>query len=169
MSSGSNVLLLFAIFASVFLLFSELAHCEDLVIEYGNVAVHQGTELTPKQTHLPPTVLSWPTEPETLYTLLVTDADVPAKVREINHWTIVNIAGTNVATGETLEQYTGANPPQGSGTHRYVFRVYKQSEKNHMKRFTTRTSFNSTRFILENHLEGPLAENFFVSQYQPEN
>lgn len=75
-------------------------------------------------------------------------------------------AGTNIATGETLVQYLGANPPQGTGGHRYNFQVYKQNVKNHLKRFTTRTSFNTTRFVLENDLEGPLAENFFVSQFQ---
>lgn len=66
---------------------------EDLVIEYNGIVVHQGTELTPAQTRLPPSLISWPTEAETLYTLLVTDADVPSNVREINHWLIVNIAG----------------------------------------------------------------------------
>src|SRR5699024_3589706 len=138
---------------------------EDINSKYGNADVLHGNELTPSQVRLPPTYLAWPTEPETLYTLLMNDPDVPSNAQDILHWAIVNIAGTNVATGETLGQYFGPSPPKGSRVHRYIFRLYRQNSKLNLKRFTTRTAFNVTRFAVDNHLEGPIAENFFVSQF----
>src|SRR5699024_7453450 len=117
----------------------------------------------PAEVSLPPTLVAWPTEPETLYTLLLTDADVPEAEKDILHWAVGNIAGINIATGETWGLYEGANPPKGSGVHRYVFRVYKQSEKLTLDRFKTRIGFNLEEFVAKNKLQGPLAENFLTS------
>lgn len=85
--------------------------------------MHLGDELTPTQVKDAPAQIAWPIEPNTLYTLILTDPDAS---REWRHWTVVNIPGTNVASGDTQAEYVGAGPPPGSGLHRYVFVVYRQ-------------------------------------------
>lgn len=61
------------------------------------------------------------------------DPDAPSRAqpdfREWHHWLVVNIPGDKVAEGETLSEYVGSGPPQGTGLHRYVFLVYKQNGK----------------------------------------
>ncbi len=39
-------------------------------LEFGSKAVHLGNELSIAETANMPTVISWPTEPDTLYTLI---------------------------------------------------------------------------------------------------
>lgn len=46
------------------------------------------------------------------------------------HWGVVNIPGANVTAGQTIAEYVGAGPPEGTGLHRYVLLVFKQ-EHNH--------------------------------------
>lgn len=80
-----------------------------------------------------PTSVTWDAESDSLYTLLFVDPDSPSrkepKFREIRHWWVVNISGSNVESGETLCNYVGAGPPKDSGLHRYVFLVFKQKGK----------------------------------------
>lgn len=72
----------------------------------------------------------WPAEKGAFYSLVKTDPDVPARdnpsLREIRHWTVVNIPGSAVEKGDEVIEYFGSGPPKGSGLHRYVFLVYKQ-------------------------------------------
>lgn len=62
-----------------------------------------------------------------------TDPDAPSRAkpefREWHHWLVGNIPGNDVGKGETLSEYVGSGPPQGTGLHRYVFLVYKQNDK----------------------------------------
>lgn len=71
--------------------------------------------------------------PNTQKSLYVSDPDAPSrnepKFREWHHWLVVNIPGNDVSKGETLSEYVGSGPPQGTGLHRYVFLVYKQNDK----------------------------------------
>ncbi|XP_077978474.1 protein D3-like [Glandiceps talaboti] len=92
-----------------------------------------GNELTPTQVQKAPCTLSWPTETDAFYTVLMTDPDAPSrkepKFREWHHWLVVNIPGCDISKGETVMEYVGSGPPQGTGLHRYVFLVYKQPGK----------------------------------------
>lgn len=67
------------------------------------------------------------------YTLIMTDPDAPSRkeptLREVRHWTVVNIPGCKVTDGETLFEFIGSGPPEGTGLHRYVFLLYKQPGK----------------------------------------
>ncbi|KAF2885694.1 hypothetical protein ILUMI_20467 [Ignelater luminosus] len=96
------------------------------------VKVDQGNVLTPTQVKDIPSV-KWNADSSALYTLCMTDPDAPSrkdpKFREWHHWLVGNIPGGEVAKGETLSEYVGSGPPQGTGLHRYVFLIYKQSGK----------------------------------------
>merc|ERR1712212_1144225 len=102
-------------------------------VKFGDLEVTQGNILTPTQVKCPPTHLVWPTEPDALYTLCMTDPDAPSrespKFREWHHWLVGNIPGCNVEKGETLSQYVGSGPPPSTGLHRYVYLIYKQPGK----------------------------------------
>src|SRR5699024_643439 len=74
-----------------------------------DAVVNLGNELTPLQTKSVPIELSWPTEPGALYTVLLTDPDAPSRAtpiyREIVHWLVVNVPGTDVSSGTTFGSY----------------------------------------------------------------
>lgn len=96
------------------------------------VSVNLGAELTPTQVKDIPT-LSWECEKDALYTLIMSDPDAPSRktpfVAEVRHWLVVNIPGNAISDGQTIADYIGSGPPQGTGLHRYIFLVYKQNEK----------------------------------------
>lgn len=96
------------------------------------MSVNNGNELTPTQVKDVPTV-KFNGESNSFYTLIFTDPDAPSrqdpKFREFGHWIVVNIPGNKVTDGETLYEYIGSGPPEGTGLHRYTFLVYKQTGK----------------------------------------
>jgi len=63
--------------------------------------------------------------------MIMTDPDAPtrtnAKFREWRHWHVSNISQNDISKGDTLASYIGSGPPQGTGLHRYIFLIYKQS------------------------------------------
>lgn len=89
-----------------------------------------GNELTPTQVKDQPTV-TWTADDTAYYTLIMTDPDAPSRVDpslgEVRHWYAGNIPGNRIADGEQLFEYRGSGPPQGTGLHRYIFLVFKQS------------------------------------------
>lgn len=114
--------------------------------------IESGATITPTQTQDRPTV-SFIGEKGALYTVLLTDPDVPSRRnptrREFMHWLRVNVPGdSDSATGrvmipgggeiaagggggaegggQDLYTYVGAGPPPNTGLHRYFFLVYKQ-------------------------------------------
>ncbi|XP_058116753.1 protein D3-like [Anopheles ziemanni] len=123
------------------------------------VEVSLGNELTPTQVKDRPTVC-WPTEPDTLYTLVMADPDAPSRsnpeMRSWKHWLVGNIPGKEVDQGEVLADYVGSGPPQGTGLHRYVFLVYKQPSK---------VTFNETILSSQNPNRGKWSLSDFVSMY----
>ena len=139
------------------------------------VEVSEGNVLTPTQVKDVPTV-SWDAAPDQLYTLAMTDPDAPSrqepKFREWHHWLVGNIPGNNVAAGETLSQYVGSGPPQGTGLHRYVFLVYKQPCKLDFDepRLPNTSGENRGKFSIANfakkyNLGDPVAGNFYQAEY----
>ncbi|XP_074598184.1 protein D3-like [Brevipalpus obovatus] len=149
-------------------------------VKFANGAeVKMGNELTPTLVKDPPTNVSWPTTPGSLYTLCMTDPDAPSrqnpKYREWHHWLVVNIpAGSPPAInmGRVLSEYVGSGPPKGTGNHRYVYLVYQQpgpiepDEK--LKTKTSgegRENFKIRDFAKKYNLGQPIAGNFYVAQW----
>lgn len=102
------------------------------VVYPSGAIVGLGDILTPTQTKDKPQV-TWPAEKGAFYTLVKTDPDVPSRqspsLREIRHWTVINIPGSAVEKGDEVVGYFGSGPPNGTGLHRYVLLAYKQSRK----------------------------------------
>ncbi|XP_011192817.2 phosphatidylethanolamine-binding protein homolog F40A3.3-like [Zeugodacus cucurbitae] len=138
------------------------------------VKVEPGKELTPTQVKDQPTA-SWEAEDDALYTLFMVDPDAPSRAeptyREILHWLVVNIPGNKVADGQTIAEYIGSGPPEGSGLHRYVFLVFKQAGKIEATQFIPKTSregrvsVKTRDYIAKYNLGDPIAGNFYQAQY----
>ncbi|XP_011198593.2 phosphatidylethanolamine-binding protein homolog F40A3.3 [Bactrocera dorsalis] len=138
------------------------------------VKVELGKELTPTQVKDQPTV-SWEAEDDALYTLFMVDPDVPSRAeptsREILHWLVINIPGNKVAEGQTVAEYIGSGPPEGTGLHRYVIFVFKQPNKIESEKFIPKTSsegrvkVKSKDFIVKYNLGDPIAGNSYQAQY----
>ncbi|XP_039954003.1 phosphatidylethanolamine-binding protein homolog F40A3.3-like isoform X2 [Bactrocera tryoni] len=136
--------------------------------------VESGKELTPTQVKDQPTV-SWEAEDDALYTLFMVDPDAPSRAepsnREFLHWLVINIPGNKVAEGQTVAEYIGSGPPDGTGLHRYVFLVFKQAGKIESTKFIRKTSREGrvrtkTRdSIAKFNLGDPIAGNFYQAQY----
>ncbi|XP_064550377.1 protein D3 [Drosophila montana] len=153
---------------------------DKLKVNYaGQLAVQEGNELTPTQVKDEPLV-TWNSEEEegddsALHTLLMVDPDAPSraepKFREILHWAVVNIPGNQLNEGQTLVEYVGSGPPQGTGLHRYIFLLYRQSqrieESLHIDRRTRqgRLNFSAREFAAKHGLGKPIAGNFYEAQY----
>lgn len=71
-----------------------------------------------------PSLLSG-TQPTLFVHLQSTDGRSPLANRR--HWLVINIPGCQVDKGDALTPYMGPAPPAGTGHHRYVFVLYKQS------------------------------------------
>ncbi|XP_034234803.1 protein D3-like isoform X1 [Thrips palmi] len=138
-------------------------------------SVNLGNELTPTQVKDIPAV-SWNAEASAFYTLCMTDPDAPSRkeptYREWHHWLVGNIPGADVSKGETLSEYVGSGPPEGTGLHRYVFLVYKQSGKLAFdeKKLTNRSGDNRgcfaiRKFAAKYNLGDPVAGNFYQAQW----
>lgn len=154
----------------------EIAPSHVAEVKYGEETVNLGNELTPTQVKDPPTYINYPTEPDALYTLCMTDPDAPSrqtpKYREWHHWLVVNIPGTDISKGEVLSEYVGSGPPKGTGLHRYVFVIYKQPNQLQAdeKRLTNRSgshrgNFKIANFAKKYNLGNPHAGNFYQAQW----
>lgn len=145
-------------------------------MSYGSgVEVTEGNELTPTQVKNIPKI-EWPTEPNTLYTVLLTDPDAPSRkqptFREWHHWLVVNIPGTDIDKGDVISDYVGSGPPKDSGLHRYVFLVFKQPKKLSCTEpripktsGKDRGKFSTAKFVEKYKLGDPVAGNLFQAQY----
>ncbi|KAM8705223.1 hypothetical protein ACLKA7_009648 [Drosophila subpalustris] len=154
----------------------EVAPQKLLKVTYsGGLEVNGGNELTPTQVKGVPQ-LDWSTEPDALYTVLLTDPDAPSrkepKFREWHHWLVVNVPGNQVDKGDVLTAYVGSGPPQGTGLHRYVFLVFKQPQKlscNEPRIPKTsgekRGKFSTAKFAAKYKLGNCVGGNFFQAQY----
>ncbi|XP_014667553.1 PREDICTED: protein D3-like [Priapulus caudatus] len=144
-------------------------------IEYESCKVNMGDELTPTQVQKQPKKMTWPCDKGKFYTLIMTDPDAPSrknpKFREWHHWMVGNIPGCDVHQGETLSEYVGSGPPEGTGLHRYVFMVYEQPGqvtfkwKKLYRSAEGRASFKTKEFAASHNLDGPVACNMYQAQY----
>ncbi|CAB0003914.1 unnamed protein product [Nesidiocoris tenuis] len=149
---------------------------KNIVVYGGGEEVDFGNELTPTQVKEEPVQVQWESEDGVYYTLCLTDPDAPSRDepswREWHHWLVVNIPGTDIGLGDALSPYIGSAPPPGTGLHRYVFLVYRQSDKLEFdeKRLTNqsaegREGFSISKFAEKYSLGDPIAGNFYTAQY----
>lgn len=153
-----------------------MPYVEFLEISYeNNVTVDKGRELTPTQVKSEPKI-NFTANPTAWYTICMVDPDAPSRkeptFREILHWMVVNIPGSNVTAGEVIAGYRGSGAPKGTGLHRYVFFVYKQSDKltfDEPRVSSTsrknRLNFSLKKFAKKYNLEHPIAFNAFQAQW----
>ncbi|KAK5821772.1 phosphatidylethanolamine-binding protein [Linnemannia elongata] len=149
-----------------------------LMVSYGsNNEVALGNTLSVEDTQQAPQVSFQAESPSDQYTLIMTDPDAPSrkdpKMREYRHWVVANISGTsdfqpaNVAQGSVVTSYMGPAPPAGSGPHRYIFLLYKQTPSTNVSALTTplgshRQGFKAKHFSSQAHLELVGANYFFA-------
>ncbi|OBZ89398.1 OV-16 antigen [Choanephora cucurbitarum] len=148
----------------------------ELQISYPNSRqqVQLGNSLTPAEASEQPTVDFVPPQPSEKYTLVMTDPDAPSrtdpKFGPWRHWIVTNIDGQDVQKGlmdlnNHHTPYVGPGPPPNSGTHRYVFLLYRQRhEKNFAVMGTEREErrkFDLRAFETENELQ-LVSANFFI-------
>lgn len=147
-----------------------------LQVSYKNgILAENGIELTPTQVKTQPQI-EWNAESDAFYTLIMTDPDAPSREsptnREFNHWLVGNIPGNSIDKGEVLVDYVGSGPPKGTGLHRYVFLIYKQSGKlkftePHVSKNSSnnRPRFHAAKFAQKYKLGDPIAGNFYQAQW----
>jgi phosphatidylethanolamine-binding protein (PEBP) family uncharacterized protein len=97
-------------------------------IIYDKKKVETRQFLSPKETQIKPTI-TYSANPNELYTLILYDPNSVSQSGYTLHWIVANIPGNNIEKGNVLLPYMGPNPPKSSGTHHYIFIVYKQIEK----------------------------------------
>jgi hypothetical protein len=134
-------------------------------ILYNNAEIINAAYLTPLQAHSEPKI-EYNANPNTLYTLIMHDPD--AVVGNYLHWVVINIPENSISNGQTLLNYKGPAPPQGSGIHRYIFLVFEQAE-----RINTQNISESKRAMSLNSLHGLLnaelhltSSLYFTSEYE---
>ncbi|XP_055906082.1 protein D3-like [Eupeodes corollae] len=136
--------------------------------------VELGNELTPTQVKDVPNV-TWEAEADGIYAVLMVDPDAPSRekpvLREILHWSVINIPGNDLAKGQTLVEYVGAGPLKDSGLHRYIFWVFKQKSVWPTTNFTSKTTregranIKTRDYITKYQMGNPIAGNYFQAQY----
>ncbi|EDW97859.1 protein D2 [Drosophila yakuba] len=145
------------------------------VVYSNNLVAKDGLELTPTQVKDQP-IVEWDAQPGEFYTLIMTDPDAPSraepKFREFKHWILANIHGNDLESGDAIAEYIGSGPPQGTGLHRYVFLLYKQSgklefdeERVSKRSRKDRPKFSAAKFAKKHELGNPIAGTFYQAQY----
>ncbi|KAI6170615.1 OV-16 antigen [Aphelenchoides bicaudatus] len=141
-----------------------------LKVKYAGKIVNLGTILYPDDTNNQPTI-SWDADPNSLYTVVKVDPDAPSRadpvMREWRHWILVNVKGSDLSTGTAITEYNSSTPPPGTGYHRYVLLVYKQSGTLTLDPLddNNRDGFHIEQFAQTNNLGRAVAGNFFLCQH----
>ncbi|KAH8382598.1 hypothetical protein KR009_004239 [Drosophila setifemur] len=141
----------------------------------GNVIVDRGKELLPLQVRDEPAVY-WPASPESYYTLLMVDPDLPNALRPVHrefvHWMVLNIPGNQLSMGDIRVGYLGAMPLQESGAHRFVFLLFKQRDytkfvfkKLAKQSAVGRRGFRTKVFATKYNFGYPVAGNLFTASW----
>lgn len=142
-----------------------------LDVEFDCGFIKLGNKFTPLQVRNRPKV-AWKNAKESeFYTLLLVDAQ--GKGREWLHWLAMNIPGSNVEKGEFLTAFFPSAPPKDSGEHRYVFLLFKQTEKINLQgqertptfRMEGRDKFSTRNLVDKFKLGIPIAGNFYLAAW----
>ncbi|KAF8978145.1 hypothetical protein BGZ46_006780 [Entomortierella lignicola] len=149
-----------------------------LAISYGDgKEVALGNTLPVKETQHTPQVSFQPESPNDKYTLIMTDPDAPSrkdpKMREYRHWIVSNLSGSSdfqaadVSQGTVITPYMGPAPPSGTGPHRYIFLLYKQTSSTDISALSSslsddRPGFKAQQFTSQAGLELVGANYYFA-------
>lgn len=123
------------------------------------VVIQPGTELKSTPIDIPienaqtTPAVSWSSTGD-LYTLICSDPDAANK--SWLHWLVVNCGGNGPESGRTIQAWSGPSPPNGE-THRYYFKVLKQSGEITPAPINERGGFDVDAFIRQNGLT-PMAD-----------
>lgn len=118
-------------------------------------ASDMGNILTKLESRSEPHVV-WTAPPAgTIYTFLCWDPDaaqVPGQTGSWLHWLVINCKGVDSSSGKLITGWVPPTPPAGSGQHRYIFGLFKQSGEINMEPADNRANFNIASFIQQNSL-----------------
>ncbi|KAI8336082.1 phosphatidylethanolamine-binding protein [Chlamydoabsidia padenii] len=147
-----------------------------LSVYYGDQPMKIGSFLSTKQTANPPRIQFAPAD-DAHYTLMMIDPDAPTMANPglspWRHWVVVNIPGNQQdlakAASTQLSTYIGPAPPPNTGNHRYIFLLYKQTDKNHSfpplpEPFKERSHFDYKQYAITNQLQ-LVSVNFFYAKH----
>ncbi|KAJ4837744.1 hypothetical protein Tsubulata_015337 [Turnera subulata] len=168
MASSIDPLVMGKVIGDVLDMFAPVA---EFCVHYGSKQVSNGCEIKPSSAANKPNVqiIGSSRLPPDLYTLVMVDPDAPSPsdptYREWLHWIVVDIPEKSDATkGFELVPYMGPQPP--SGTHRYVFALFKQRGAflGGRRAPDARVNFSTRQFAAQNELGIPVAALYFNSQ-----
>ncbi|GAB1602361.1 39S ribosomal protein L38, mitochondrial-like isoform X1 [Argonauta hians] len=96
--------------------------------------VYNGNKILPSEAFVEPYVrLDVPSDEKdsSFWSLVLTspDSHLQDNTSEYLHWFVGNIPGNQIENGEIICNYLPPFPLRGTGFHRYVFLLYKQSKK----------------------------------------
>ncbi|XP_047314312.1 protein MOTHER of FT and TFL1-like [Impatiens glandulifera] len=147
----------------------------DMDVYYATKHVTNGCSIKPSMAFNPPTV-TISGLPNELYTLVMTDPDMPSpsepSMREWVHWIVANIpGGTNSGQGKEIVPYM--EPCPAVGIHRYILILFRQSkyvdQTIEKPNIITRANFNTRAFSHHLCLGFPVAIVYFNAQKEPIN
>ncbi|XP_003484651.1 39S ribosomal protein L38, mitochondrial [Bombus impatiens] len=94
------------------------------------VKVYTGNVIKPAEAHKLPNV-EYKAQNDTLWTLVMCtpDGNLENSNNEYCHWFLGNIPGNRVEEGEQIMDYLRPIPVRGVGYYRYIFILYKQSQR----------------------------------------
>ncbi|XP_062204451.1 protein CENTRORADIALIS-like [Phragmites australis] len=132
-----------------------------------NKLVFNGHELYPSAVVSKPKVELQGDDLRSLFTLVMTDPDVPGPsdpyLREHLHWIVTDIPGTTYASfGREVISYESPKP--SIGIHRFIFVLFKQDRRKPVIVPSFRDHFNTRQFAEENNLGLPVAAVYFNAQ-----
>jgi hypothetical protein len=94
--------------------------------------------------------IGWDSVPGTLYTLIIYDMDAPSPTHPTKaplvHLLLINIPGSDISKGQAIASYIAPNPLAGTGQHKYMFQVYRQSAPMPIFKLPARKNFNIKAF-----------------------
>lgn len=142
--------------------------CVKMVTTYNsNKLVFNGHELYPSAVVSKPRVEVQGGDLRSLFTLVMTDPDVPGPSdpyqREHLHWIVTNIPGTTDASfGREVISYESPKP--NIGIHRFIFVLFEQRRRQTITVPSFRDHFNTRQFAVDNDLGLPVAAVYFNCQ-----
>ncbi|KAL6870949.1 hypothetical protein ACP4OV_014797 [Aristida adscensionis] len=137
------------------------------VIYNSNRLVFNGHELYPSAVAAKPRVEVPGGDLRSLFTLVMTDPDVPGPsdpyLREHLHWIVTDIPGTTDASfGREVIAYESPKP--SIGIHRFIFVLFKQKRRQAVTVPPSRDHFNTRQFAYDYDLGLPVAAVYFNAQ-----
>ncbi|KAM4050928.1 phosphatidylethanolamine-binding protein 1-like [Anomaloglossus baeobatrachus] len=148
-----------------------------LTVKHAAVCIDKlGQVVKPCEIKDKPTIEWEGIDPKKLYTVILTDPDVPSKtdrsMAEWHHCLVVNMEGNNMNSGTILTAYVGSGAGKDTGLHRYTWLVYEQPKKLNCDELYVsdrtaerRGNFNAAAFRKKYELGPPVAGICFLAEW----